>query len=284
MEKIINLDQVRRNFWKQQMDEGFEFMESVMRYPVEECSEGFASLKDASFEANIEVVFSDTQIIPGLDHQFYLRKGLIPQFIAVAKEMNDRGLILKVEDAYRSRKMQKELALEGTIIDKVVQILIWEYNGQLPPLSSIVNRLGVLIASCPKAGTHMSGSAVDISVLNRDNGIEVDRGAPYIELSELTPMSSPFIDQQCRRNREMINLLMRKHNFIEYPYEFWHYSSGDAFAELLLCSDRPGRYGPVDRDLVTNNITTIENPLVPLNTDDEIQERIEQAMNRLEEW
>jgi len=283
MEKIINLDQERRDFWKQQMDEGFAFMETVMRYPVEECGERFASLKDASDEANIEVVFSDTQIIPGLDRQFYLRKGLIQQFIAVAKEMNDCGLILKVEDAYRSRKMQKELGREETIIGKVVQILIWEHTGQLPPLSSIVDRLGVLVAYCPKVGTHMSGSALDISVLNRDTGIEVDRGAPYIELSELTPMSTPFIDESCSRNREMITSLMRKHHFMAYPYEFWHYSSGDAFAELLLRSDRPGRYGPVDRDPSTNTLTTIENPMIPLNTDEEIQERIEQAMKRLDE-
>ena len=283
LDTIKTSDQARREFWKQQMDEGFDFMESILKYPVEECFEELTSLRNAVDEAKIEVVFSGTQIVPGLDRQFYLRAGLIPCFLAAAREMNDRGMILKVEDGYRSRAMQKELALKQTIFDTVVSRVVWEHNGQAPPFSSIRKRLGVLIAWCPKVGTHMSGSAIDISVLNHDTGEEVDRGAPYLELSELTPMSSPFIDQRCRSNRDMITSLMRRHGFIAYPYEFWHYSSGDAFAELLLSSGKPGRYGPVHRDTATNTITVIENPSEPLNTDNEIAERIEQALKQLQE-
>ena len=264
-------EQERREFWRQQMDEGNEFMESVKQYPVEECCEKCVSLQDAVDSTKVEVMFSDSDIIPGTERQFYLRTGLIPHFLAAANEMNDRGFVMKVEDAYRSRAMQKGLALMETLFDAVVQRLLWEHEGRLPPLPALVKRLGVLIASCPKTGTHMSGSALDISVFDRANGSEIDRGAPYLELSDITSMSSPFIDSQCRSNRIMITEIMRKHHFIEYPYEFWHYSSGDAIAELVLQSGKPVRYGPVDINPLTNEVTSIEHPTEPLNSDNDIQ-------------
>ena len=44
----------------------------------------------------------------GLPRRFYLRDGLIAQCVAAAAEMNRRGWVLKVEDAYRTPQMQQE--------------------------------------------------------------------------------------------------------------------------------------------------------------------------------
>ena len=113
-------------------------------------------------------------------------------------------------------------------------------------------RCSALVASVPKFGTHMSGSAIDISVMHLDDpSREVDRGAPYLEMSALTPMGSPFVSDAARRNRREITALMRRHGFVDYPWEFWHYSSGDAYEQVLL-QDRPagdlrrGAMGPGD--------------------------------------
>ena len=137
----------------------------------------------------------------------------------------------------------------------------------------------------PKTGTHMSGSAIDISVLHRgqdrgDTTREVDRGAPYLEMSALTPMDSPFISDEARRNRHAITDLMREHGFVEYPYEFWHYSSGDAYDQFLRKTGRPAIYGAVDWDPATGKVTPIPNPTEPLNTQEEIKAEIEAAMKR----
>ena len=273
-------DQDRRDFWILQMEQGYDFMESILHYPVDEGFEPMLPLREVVNEAGVEVLFSDTQIVPGLDRKYYLRSGLIDNFITAAREMNARGLVIKVEDAYRDRQMQKELALKQGIFDKVVNRLIWEQGGRKPSQSSLSRRLRVLIAHCAKTGTHMSGSAIDISIFHRDDGSELDRGAPYLELSELTPMSSPFVSTQSRGNRELINGIMRESGCIDYPYEFWHYSSGDAYYEFLLETGVPGRYGPVDVDISSGKVTPVENPTEPLNKDTEIQERIEEAMGR----
>ena len=271
-------DQDRRDFWILQMEQGYDFMESILHYPVDECFEPLHSLQDVVKEAGVEVLFSDTQIVPGLERKYYLRSGLINNFISVAREMNARGMVIKIEDAYRDREMQKELALKQEIFDKVVNRLIWEQGGKIPSQSSLSRRLRVLIAHSAKTGTHMSGSAIDISLFHLDDGSDLDRGAPYLELSELTPMSSPFINADCKRNRGLINAIMQRSGFVEYPYEFWHYSSGDAYYEFLLDSSKPGRYGPVDVDISSGKVTPIENSTEPLNNDTEIHVRIEQAM------
>ena len=67
-------------------------------------------------------------------------------------------------------------------------------------------------------------------------------------MSERTPMNSPFVSPEAQRNRQEITAIMRESGFVEYPYEFWHYSSGDAYEQILLGTGQPARYGAVDFD------------------------------------
>lgn len=260
------------------MDEAYSFMHAITRYPVQECGEPLRPLRDAATAARVEVAFSEAPFGPGMTRQFFLREGLIPAFIAAARELNAHGLILKVEDAYRDRRMQKSLAVKPGLADKLAARLAWECGPRTPDTVFISRRLAALIAHCPKTGTHMSASAIDMSVLTRDDGAELDRGALYLEMSELTPMDSPFIPETCRRNRRTITALMRKHGFAEYPFEFWHYCAGDAIAALVTGRPEPARYGPVDWNPATGAVTPIDNPTAPLNTDAEIMARMEQAL------
>lgn len=120
----------------------------------------------------------------------------------------------------------------------------------------------------------MSGSALDISVFERECGKEVDRGGPYITLSEITPMGSPFLTAQARRNREEITALMARYGFVAYPWEFWHYSSGDAYAEQLTGSGRAARYGTVHCAPGGGAVTPVEDPCRLLNAAEVLAEEI----------
>jgi hypothetical protein len=128
----------------------------------------------------------------------------------------------------------------------------------------------------PKVGTHCSGSAVDVSVISLEDLTEIDRGAPYLEISEKTPMGSPFIPEEAQRNRAEITALMARHGFGTYRFEFWHYNQGDAYDAYLSGSDRPTRYGPVDFDPVTGAVTAIADSAAPLNSEEEIGSLLEQ--------
>ena len=145
--------------------------------------------------------------------------------------------------------------------------VLWESGDGATPsreelASLLIARTGALIAAAPKVGTHMSGSAIDISVLHRGSGEEVDRGAPYLELSELTPMASPFISAEAAANRQEITALFAAQGFLDYPWEFWHYNAGDAYEGLLQETGKPGRYGAVELEVGSGAVAPMAEPTV----------------------
>jgi hypothetical protein len=135
----------------------------------------------------------------------------------------------------------------------------------------------------PRVGTHCSGSAIDVSVFALDGKAEIDRGARYLEISEKTPMDSPFVSGEARSNRKEITDLMARHGFFTYRFEFWHYNKGDVYAEYLSGKGRPARYGPIDFDTATGAITPIADSTKPLNSEEEIAAMMKEAMRRREE-
>ena len=273
-------EKARRDYWTKQMECACDFMDTMLEYPVEECGESLVSLPESVMAERVAVQFSRTKLAGNHEHLFYLRRGLVEDFIAAAREMNDRGWTLRVEDGFRSRAMQKDLALDERVFDIILQKVIWETKCKIPNSELMFRRLTALIATCPKIGTHMSGSAMDISVLRTDGLAEVERNGSYLELSELTPMASPFAPVNAIRNRTEISEIMCRHGFIAYPYEFWHYSKRDAYAEYLTDSGNPARYGAVDFDIANGSITPILNPKDPLHCLEDIEKNIELSLNR----
>ena len=273
----------RRAYWTQQLEAAYAFMfGSILPYPVVECGEPFVSLREAAEQADVVVAFSSLKHVNDLDRLFYLREGQIPNFLGAAKKMNELGWVLRVEDGYRTREIQKYLGLTPKVFDAVLQRVMWELDGEVPSPEFMFRRCSALVATVPKFATHMSGSAIDISVMSRnDPALEVDRGGPYIELSELTPMDSPFVSGVGRRHRNQITALMRDFGFVEYPWEFWHYSSGDAYDQFLRKTGKPAIYGAVDWDPVTNLVTPMADATAPLNSEEEIRSEIEAALQRL---
>jgi len=273
----------RRAYWTKQLEAAYSFMfESILPYPVVECGEPFGSLREAAAQADVVVAFSSLKHVNDLDRLFYLREGQISNFLGAAKKMNELGWVLRVEDGYRTREIQKYLGLTPKVFDAVLQRVMWELEGKVPSPEFMFRRCSALVATVPKFATHMSGSAIDISVMNRnDPALEVDRGGPYIELSELTPMDSPFVSGVGQRHRNQITALMRDFGFVEYPWEFWHYSSGDAYDQFLRKTGKPAIYGAVDWDPVTNVVTPMADATAPLNSEEEIRKEIEAALQRL---
>ena len=73
-------------------------------------------------------------------------------------------------------------------------------------------------------------------------------------------MASPFVTPEARRNRAWTNDIFAAGGFLPYPYEFWHFSHGDADYELAAGSGQVARYGPVEWDPATRAVTPVANP------------------------
>ena len=270
----------RRRYWSDQMENAYAFVEKMFEAPVEECGEGLSSLVQAVTNAGVHVTFSRRDHVGGHKRLYYLRAGLIDDFVGVARAMNERGWVLHVEDAFRTREMQRGLALQDYTFDVVLERLCWELAGRVPDGDLMLRRLAALIAPAPKVGTHMSGSAVDVSVYRRSDHKEIDRGGPYLELSELTPMRSPFVTTAASENRNAITEIFEHFGFAAYPYEFWHYSKGDAYEAHLHGKGGPASYGAVDFDPTTGRVWRIDKPCEPFHSPDEIRRMIESSLRR----
>ena len=278
---IEDSDSIRRAYWTEQLELGYEMVEKLLAWPVDECGESFAPIAEAAESAGVEMWFSNSKIAGDLDRVFHLRESLVDDVVAIGRRMNERGWILKIEDGFRSLAMQGSLVRKPEVFDSILAKCIWENGGEVPPVEFVFRRAIVLVANIPKIGTHMSGSAIDISVFRREDGSEVDRGGPYIEVSEKTPMRSPFISDEQLNNRLEITEMMEAEGFMHFPYEFWHYNKGDAGDHILNGKPGPARYGPVNWNSRTNEVVPVEDPTSPLNPLPQIEREIAAAMERL---
>lgn len=273
-------DDARRAYWAEQMELGYKMVEQLLAFPVHECGEKFGSIPAAAKAAGVEMLFSESKIAGDMDRVFYIRESLVDDVIAIGREMNQRGWVVKIEEGYRSLEMQRALGRKPAVFDAILRKCIWENGGEIPPVDFIFRRAAVMVANVPKAGTHMSGSAIDISVFDRDTRREIGRGGPYLEMSERTPMRSPFITEGDLQNRLEITAIMESHGFMHFPFEFWHYNKGDAGAHVLTGNPSPARYGPVNWDSQTNQVTPVVSPMDPLTPLSVIELEIAAAMAR----
>lgn len=277
---MSNDEAARRAYWADQMEQGYAIVQKLITFPVEECGERFASIPDAAAAADVEMLFSTSKIAGDLERVFFLRESLVRDVITIGREMNERGWILKIEDGFRSLDMQRQLVRKPSVFDTVLKKCIWELGGKIPSTEMMFRRAIVLTANMPKIGAHMSGSAIDISVFRRDDGTEVWRGYPYLEMSECTPMRSPFVAPEHVATRLEIAAMMEKHGFIHFPFEFWHFDKDDAGMHILTGNSAACRFGPVNWDARTNEVTPVPDPLELLNPLPVIEKEIAAALER----
>lgn len=272
----------RRRFWTEHMERSHHLLQAMTQYQTVESGEGFASIPDAAKAASVEMLFSDSKIAGDLDRIFYIRENLIPDLLAITRDMRERGWLLKIEDGYRTQEMQTQLGQKPAVFDMIVGSCRWELGGETPSLDLIRRRSTCLVANYPNRGTHTMGAAVDISVFGLDDGEEVWRGKPYLEMSEYTPMDSPFISPKAQQNRREITALMERHGFLHYPGEFWHYNKGDALYHYMAKTGQPAPYGPVHWNPDTNQVTPCDDVSSPLTPPAAMAAHLDAALARLD--
>lgn len=257
-------------YWAEQMDAGHAFVERVLTHPVEDDGEPLVDVEQAARRAGVELICSREPHAAGRPRLFLLRAGVVEPLLAVAAELRERDHTLVVEDAFRTLEMQRDLALGDELLERLTTTLLRAEPGL--DAATMIRRLAVVVAARPKGAGHMAGAAVDVTVLGPD-GEALDRGGPYLTVSEAMPMGSPFVSAEAARNRRLVSDAMRRHGFAAYPFEFWHYSRDDAFARVAADDPRPARYGPVE-PLADGRVRPIADQLAPLHDQEALARRL----------
>jgi zinc D-Ala-D-Ala dipeptidase len=87
-------------------------------------------------------------------------------------------------------------------------------------------RLGYI---SPQSG-HSRGSTVDISLVRLADGaepVELDMGTPFDTFSPRSWPSDTTVSAEARRNRALLVDAMRRHGFVRYVKEWWHFTLGN---------------------------------------------------------
>ena len=136
--------------------------------------------------------------------------------INVQKELNKRGLGLKIYDAYRPQTAVKHFVRWAK--DEKDTLMKKQYYPQVDK-SQLFN-LGYISS---KSG-HTRGSTLDLTIVDLASGVELDMGGPYDFFGELSHHAYENITDKQKANRLLFKDVMSRNSFRSYQYEWWHYT------------------------------------------------------------
>ena len=262
----------QREYWTQQMDAAFSFMEKMAVYPIEESGEKMVSMEEGT--NGLDVSYAEGLLDGKHLRLWFLRERLIKSFAATMRMFNDHGWRPKIIAAFRTPEIQTYLTQRPHNVDLIIRKCFWELKGEVPTGAFVLKRLSALIATRLRCSGHLAGAAVDCAFFDRTTGEAIDCGGEIPEISERSSMHSPFITEKQRDNRRISERIFLSQGFVPYEHEFWHFSKGDSYEQYYKNSGQPSRYGPIlFQDGAITPMDSIESVKM-LNTPEYFEERI----------
>jgi D-alanyl-D-alanine dipeptidase len=135
----------------------------------------------------------------------------VPAAIALQKvqeELNEKGLGLKIFDAYRPYS---------------VTVKFWE-----------LVKDERYVANPVKGSGHNRGIAVDLTVINLKTNEELNMGTGFDNFTDTAHQTFTHLSEEVLQNRHLLRSTMEKYGFVMFETEWWHYflANGDRFEVL----------------------------------------------------
>jgi zinc D-Ala-D-Ala dipeptidase len=74
---------------------------------------------------------------------------------------------------------------------------------------------------------HSKGSTVDVTIIDGNTGMPLDMGSNYDFFGEASWVEYKNITEKQQANRRLLQEVMYKHGFKNYPKEWWHFTLND---------------------------------------------------------
>ncbi len=71
---------------------------------------------------------------------------------------------------------------------------------------------------------HSRGSTVDLTLIDGNTGMPLDMGSPFDFFGKASWVANTDLTQSQQKNRQILQDAMQKHNFRNYPKEWWHFT------------------------------------------------------------
>lgn len=192
--------------------------------------EGFAYLDDPRIIYDIAYATSNNFVgrpIAGYNKAVCIASNNIISAIKSVQDNLDilnNGLVLKIFDSYRPQMAVNDFAKwSQDLQDQKMK------NMYYPNITkSDLFKLEYLALK----SHHSTGSAIDVTLARRDSNDptqheELDMGTRFDFFDETSHTNSTSISAAAQLNRQMLKMLMERHGFKNYHYEWWHYNISD---------------------------------------------------------
>ena len=138
---------------------------------------------------------------------------------AIQIELGERGLGLKVFDAYRPQQAVDDFARWAEDINDTSTKAEYYPNIAKKDLFS----LGYIAAQ----SGHSRGSTVDLTLVELITGDELDMGAPWDLFDPISWPTSLEVSLPQKTNRETLREIMLRYGFNPLREEWWHFTLDD---------------------------------------------------------
>ncbi|TVZ59057.1 D-alanyl-D-alanine dipeptidase [Flavobacteriaceae bacterium MAR_2010_105] len=187
--------------------------------------EGFVYAKEVIADLDVELRYFSIHNFVGDTIEGYKANKLIVTFetaIALKKvqnELQQQNLCLKVYDGYRpQRAVNHFIEWAKDLIDTINKQEFY------PDVDKRFLFRDGYIAS--RSG-HSRGSTLDLTIIDGITSEPLDMGSPYDFFGEQSWVAYEQITESQKQNRQLLQSIMLKHGFRNYPQEWWHFTLRD---------------------------------------------------------
>lgn len=134
----------------------------------------------------------------------------------VQDELQQQNLCLKVYDGYRPQRAVNHFIRWAKDLNDTIkkQQFYPEVNKRnLFKSGYIASRSG-----------HSRGSTLDLTIIDGETSEPLDMGSPFDFFGESSWVADDDLTEEQKKNRQILQSVMIKHNFRNYPKEWWHFT------------------------------------------------------------
>lgn len=191
-------------------------------YQKQELPEGFVYVKSVIPDLDVELKYYTNHNFVGDTIDGYRSNKLILTRVAaeqlklVQGELQEQNMCLKVFDGYRPQRAVNHFGRWARVLNDTVNKTEFYPDVKKQNLFKeeyIASRSG-----------HSRGSTVDLTIIDGNTGKPLDMGSPFDFFGKESWVDYPNITEHQKKNRQLLQQIMLKHNFRNYPKEWWHFT------------------------------------------------------------
>lgn len=189
---------------------------------VAQLPDGFVYVKDHIPDIEVELRYFTSNNFIGRPIDGYNANRLIFSAEAtkalkkVQEELRNQNLCLKVYDAYRPQRAVNDFVAWSKDLGDTLQKQ--EFYPEVE--KQFLFREGYIAS---KSG-HSRGSTIDLTVMDGNTGEVLDMGGFFDFFGEQSWLDYTDLTEAQLQNRQLLQDVMLKHNFRNYPKEWWHFT------------------------------------------------------------